>query len=304
MVKIVYGNEPYRIDHEVKKISGKSGYHVQFFDSIDGIKEFLQSISFFGVPCAVIRVDDMKKEKKALLKLMDECPAESVLIIRTEKLDNNKAWNAWKKDGIRCDKLNEKAYQCWVQKAFKSLDCMISASMLYYFMDKSAYAYQERRDGRDEDLDLYQVAIYIKQIAFAAADTLVNKEIIDQVVPAVIGKSWELSSKLLFKPMEGMKLAVDLFDHGHNSLMIYGMLLRNYRIAKKALLLTGMEEKEILKLLGLSEKQMKSIQAYRKLPNERLDMVMAILVETMNRTKSSFGNERNLFIQTMARIIV
>lgn len=304
MVKIVYGNEPYRIDHEVRKLAENSEYHVQFFDSIDGIKEFLQSISFFGIPCAIFRVDDIRKEKKTLLQLMDECPEESVLIIRTEKLDNSKAWNDWKKNGIRCDKLNEKSYQCWVQKAFKSLDCMISASMLHYFMDRSAYAYQERRDGRDEDLDLYQVAIYIKQIAFAAADTLVNKEMIDQVVPAVIGKSWELSSKLLFKPMEGMKLAVELFDHGYNSLMIYGMLLRNYRIAKKVLLLAGMDEKELLKLLGLSEMQMKGIQAYRKLPAERLDVVMTILVEAMDRTKSSFGNERNLFIQTMARIMV
>ena len=213
MVKIVYGNEPYRIDHEVRKLAENSEYHVQFFDSIDGIKEFLQSISFFGIPCAIFRVDDIRMEKKTLLQLMDECPEESVLIIRTEKLDNSKAWNDWKKNGIRCDKLNEKSYQCWVQKAFKSLDCMISATMLHYFMDRSAYAYQERRDGRDEELDLYQVAIYIKQIAFAASDTLVSKEMIDQVVPAAIGKSWELSSKLLFKPMEGMKLAVELFDH-------------------------------------------------------------------------------------------
>ena len=86
--------------------------------------------------------------------------------------------------------------------------------MLQYFISRSAYAYQERRDGKDESIDLYQISIFIKQIAF--------------------------------DPMVGMKLAIELFDSGNKSLMIYGMLLRNYRSAKKALLLSGMEEKEIL----------------------------------------------------------
>ena len=85
---------------------------------------------------------------------------------------------------------------------------------------------------------------------------------------------------------------------------LYGMLLRNYRVAKKALLLSDMKENEILKLLGLTEKQMRGIRAYRKLPEERLDTVMSILIEAMNRTKISFGNERNLFIQTMAKLII
>lgn len=75
-------------------------------------------------------------------------------------------------------------------------------------------------------------------------------------------------------------------------------------LQKKALLLSDMKENEILKLLGLTEKQMRGIRAYRKLPEERLDTVMSILIEAMNRTKISFGNERNLFIQTMAKLII
>lgn len=94
------------------------------------------------------------------------------------------------------------------------MECSVSEKMLQYFISRSAYAYQERRDGKDESIDLYQISIFIKQIAF--------------------------------DPMVGMKLAIELFDSGNKSLMIYGMLLRNYRIAKKALLLSGMEEKEIL----------------------------------------------------------
>ena len=94
------------------------------------------------------------------------------------------------------------------------MECSVSEKMLQYFISRSAYAYQERREGKDESIDLYQISIFIKQIAF--------------------------------DPMVGMKLAIELFDSGNKSLMIYGMLLRNYRIAKKALLLSGMEEKEIL----------------------------------------------------------
>ena len=261
-MKIVYGTEPYRIDHEVRKLAENTTYYVQVFDAIDGVKEFLQSISFFGIPCAIYKVEDVKKERKELLHLMEECPESSCLIIRTEKLDNSKDWNAWKsKHGICCDKLNGKSYQCWIQKAFQSLDCPIPEPMLRYFIDRSAYAYQERRDGKDETIDLYQIAIFIKQIAFASMDAGVSKETIDQVVPAAVGKSWELASKLLLDPMEGMKLAVELFDHGNNSLKLYGMLLRNYRVAKKALLLSDMKENEILKLLGLTEKQMRGIRA-------------------------------------------
>ena len=47
-MKIVYGTEPYRIDHEVRKLAENTTYYVQVFDAIDGVKEFLQSISFFG----------------------------------------------------------------------------------------------------------------------------------------------------------------------------------------------------------------------------------------------------------------
>ena len=305
MVKIVYGNEPYRMDHEIRKLTENTRYHVQVFDSTEGISDFLQSISFFGVPCAIFRVDDIRKEKNELLPLINECPEESCLIIRTEKLDNSKDWDYWKKkSGICCEKLNEKSYRCWVQKAFHSLECPVSEKMIQYFINRSAYAYQERRDGKDESIDLYQISIFIKQIAFASMETGMSEAIVDQVVPAAIGKSWELASKLLFEPRAGMKLAIDLFDSGNKSLMLYGMLLRNYRIAKKALMLSGMEEKEILKVLDLSEKQMRGIRPYRKLPPERLDAVMTILVDAMNRTKASFGNERNLFIQTMARLIV
>ena len=120
-MKIVYGTEPYRIDHEVRKLAENTTYYVQVFDAIDGVKEFLQSISFFGIPCAIYKVEDVKKERKELLHLMEECPESSCLIIRTEKLDNSKDWNAWKsKHGICCDKLNGKSYQCWIQKAFQS----------------------------------------------------------------------------------------------------------------------------------------------------------------------------------------
>ena len=227
-MKIVYGTEPYRIDHEVRKLAENTTYYVQVFDAIDGVKEFLQSISFFGIPCAIYKVEDVKKERKELLHLMEECPESSCLIIRTEKLDNSKDWNAWKsKHGICCDKLNGKSYQCWIQKAFQSLDCPIAEPMLRYFIDRSAYAYQERRDGKDETIDLYQIAIFIKQIAFASMDAGVSKETIDQVVPAAVGKSWELASELLFDPMVGMKLAIELFDSGNKSLMIYGINERN-----------------------------------------------------------------------------
>ena len=108
--------------------------------------------------------------------------------------------------------------------------------MLQYFISRSAYAYQERRDGKDESIDLYQISIFIKQIAFAAMETGISEEI-NQVVPAAIGKSWELASKLLFDPMVGMKLAIELFDSGNKSLMIYGINERNLFIQTMARLI-------------------------------------------------------------------
>ena len=63
-MKIVYGTEPYRIDHEVRKLAENTTYYVQVFDAIDGVKEFLQSISFFGIPCAIYKVEDVKKERR------------------------------------------------------------------------------------------------------------------------------------------------------------------------------------------------------------------------------------------------
>lgn len=56
-----------------------------------------------------------------------------------------------------------------------------------------------------------------------------------------------------------------------------------------------MKENEILKLLGLTEKQMRGIRAYRKLPEERLDTVMSILIEAMNRTKISLKREKSIY---------
>lgn len=56
-----------------------------------------------------------------------------------------------------------------------------------------------------------------------------------------------------------------------------------------------MKENEILKLLGLTEKQMRGIRAYRKLPEERLDTVMSILIEAMNRTKISLKREKSVY---------
>lgn len=66
-MKIVYGTEPYRIDHEVRKLAENTAYYVQVFDDMDGVKEFLQSISFFGVPCAIYKVEDVKKREEGTL---------------------------------------------------------------------------------------------------------------------------------------------------------------------------------------------------------------------------------------------
>ncbi|MFR5733200.1 MAG: hypothetical protein ACLUD2_15855 [Clostridium sp.] len=76
-------------------------------------------------------------------------------------------------------------------------------------------------------LILYQISIFIKQIAFAAMETGISEEIINQVVPAAIGKIWELASKLLVTHGRHEACQVELFDSGNKSLMIYGMLLRN-----------------------------------------------------------------------------
>lgn len=68
-------------------------------------------------------------------------------------------------------------------------------------------------------------------------ETGISEEIINQVLPAAIGKSWELASKLLFDPMVGMKLAIELFDSGNKSLMIYGINERNLFIQTMARLI-------------------------------------------------------------------
>ena len=52
-------------------------------------------------------------------------------------------------------------------------------------------------------LDLYQISIFINQIAITAMETGISEEIINQVVPAAIGK-WGIASGLLFDPMVGI----------------------------------------------------------------------------------------------------
>ncbi len=54
-MKIVYGTEPYRIDHEVRKLAENTTYYVQVFDAIDGVKEFLQAFHSLGYPALFIR---------------------------------------------------------------------------------------------------------------------------------------------------------------------------------------------------------------------------------------------------------
>lgn len=96
---------------------------------------------------------------------------------------------------------------------------------------------------RNGEMEKMKVLIYtrfpffIKQIAFVAMETGISEEIINQVVPAAIGKSWELASELLFDPMVGMKLAIELFDSGNKSLMIYGINERNLFIQTMARLI-------------------------------------------------------------------
>lgn len=170
--------------------------------------------------------------------MINECPEESCLVIRTEKLDNSKDWNFWKKKvEFAVTSLMKSLTNVGFKRRSHSLECPVSEKILQYFISRSAYSYQERRDGKDESIDLYQISIFIKQIAFAAMETGISEEIINQVVPAAIGKSWELASKLLFDPMVGMKLAIELFDSGNKSFMIYGINERNLFIQTMARLI-------------------------------------------------------------------
>ncbi|MCT4584318.1 MAG: DNA polymerase III subunit delta [Peptostreptococcaceae bacterium] len=248
-IYLVYGRETFLID-EVLNISRKlvneatKDFNYQIIDenniSLDYIKSSIETLPLMDDKRVII-IKDMdvfkgsskfisKEEEELLLKYLKNIPSETIVIFLSYfKVDKRKKFfKDLKKISkeLDCEKLKDDELFSWVKKKFKDNKINIDNSNLIYFIKNQDYI------EKDSQKTLYDLENEIKKIKDFVQDDLVNKEIIDKLMP-------KKSDTDIFKfvdaignknPNLALKSLNDMIDDGKSPLMILAMVSRQFRL--------------------------------------------------------------------------
>ncbi len=248
-IYLVYGRETFLID-EVLNISRKlvneatKDFNYQIIDenniSLDYIKSSIETLPLMDDKRVII-IKDMdvfkgsskfisKEEEELLLKYLKNIPSETIVIFLSYfKVDKRKKFfKDLKKISkeLDCEKLKDDELFSWVKKKFKDNKISIDNSNLIYFIKNQDYI------EKDSQKTLYDLENEIKKIKDFVQDDLVNKEIIDKLMP-------KKSDTDIFKfvdaignknPNLALKSLNDMIDDGKSPLMILAMVSRQFRL--------------------------------------------------------------------------
>lgn len=297
VVYVIFGPETYRRDIEVEKLTRECAItKVETFSA--DCQDVLESASFFGKNTVILKVKSLGADESILKYLKKHIPRDNDFIIMAETVnERTKLFSLLKKEAklIECKKLMQKELVNYCLKAFKQYDCQITLSAMEALINRSGYLV-------DNEITLYKINIFIKQLAYHTCEIAISD------VELLIKKhSSEDSRRLLALLVSGQKeelmsLAAELLET-ENPIMIYGSILRNLRIAYKAVLFSDKEEKELGKLLGLNQYQMRNIAPVRKIPQQSINELISLVQNATNEIKNGLMPAKASFIQTIGMMV-
>ena len=296
MFKILYGNEPYRIDKAVakcKKEIKEPGINVGFFDSLGkDVLALCRTYPFLEENrLVVVSVDSLTDE---VLNFMD-IPEFTNLFVLPSACDKRtglfkKLSNAGLTEEL--NKLTENQLRTFIVKYLKNNGGLITERAYEHLVERSGYF-------ENDNVNLYTIEIYLKQLMLLG--TVITDENVNRIIhPSCNENVYALTKALLSNDGEyTIDLCKRLLERGEQPIALLSLLLRTFRLGYKASLFTTESLNEVSALIGVSAYQLKGTLCY---PKEILNNALDIIQEGIANVKS--GGGKNSFLFTIAKLIL
>jgi len=301
LVYFIYGPDPYIRDVEMKKIVKDSLLVNTAYSFTTECIDVLEDVSLFGRRLLLLKFDTLGAEEVLFNYLSKRFPIDSDLIIMAVAYRNKtKLLKLLRKNAkvIPCPKLDREKLVKYCISSFRTLHSEITEEALEALIDRSGYL-------MDDDINLYKINIYLKQLSYRSKSIVLSD--VELLVPRYPGdKAFELLSLILNrKQKEVFELTTRLLESDDSSpILIFGLMLRNIRIAYKVSLFRDENDKKLGQLLGLSYYMMRQIEEVRQVPEDKLLLLIGLLQKGTNDIKDGLIPASDSFIQTIGKMCV
>lgn len=296
MLTVLYGNEPYLIEKEVKKMQKEAeDFSFHTFEGFgQEVWDCTSQVPFFSDRQRIV-VYTNKLEDAGFERYIDK-PQEHVdMLVIPESVDKRKTiFKKLQKNNMlkECCKLNEKQLQIFIISKIRELGAVIREPVYHHFVERCGYLY-------DDEVNLFSVESCLMQLCMAGGE-ITNDAIDTFVEESDTSKIFILSEHLLEKDeVKVFSLAKHFLVEKESPVAMLSLLLRSFRMAYKASLYQDKSEKEISTLIGVPMYQFKKAMQY---PVSSISSVMDILQHGVEQIKSG-GDADNVFIFTLSKVL-
>lgn len=297
MIYLLSGVEKYKRDFKLKELIKDCS--CSFTNELtDEFKNILYSKSFFGKNVVVLTIDDLGTDEK-LLRFCKRPVGDNDLIICANSI--NKKTNLYKmlkKTAvvIECEKLVKDKLINYILSAMKTLHCEITKDAMEELVIRSGYYIKK-------DITLYKINIFLKQLSYRS--DVIDIADVEAVVPLLTDEDSRMLLKYLLEKQDHLllNLAARLIEERKQPIMLYGLMLRNFRIALKASMYPEKTNEEIFEIIGLNPYQFRAVSDVFELPVQKIEAMISLLQKATNDIKDGLMPPSVSFIWTMGKMI-
>ena len=296
MIKLYYGNEPYCLEFEKRKIrEGVNPMDLQVFT--EWARETSQlafQVPFFSERNVIfLEVEKLAANDDLVSYIKNPCNGSDLYIFAARVDKNAKTYKEIKAkhEVVECNKISSGMMKKWVMKQLRTLQASMTQDAYDLFIRRLNY-------WGDEDCSLFAIKNYLVQAA--AYSPAITDEVIMDLVPATVDeKVFALSGYLL----EGdgphvFHAAAHLLGEKEAPIAMLSAILRTFRLAYKAKLLDGVRGKERDALLGAPSYQYASAM---RLELPIIKKCMDTLQDAVNEIKKGYPGDK-VFILTLGQL--
>lgn len=246
-VVLLTGNEPYRIKCELDRIKKEYGkFGVSEYDELtDAVYEDCGQMSLFGGKKAVVVHCDGMVESDGFLRYVEHPNQSTNLYLVASQIDRRSSVYKACKSGkcgasvVVMDKIPRETFMSMCAGMIKRRGCEVRESTLKKLYDYTGYE-------ENANCNLFDISAVIKQMCYQAGE---GGEVTPDMVEtfaiawqeAVI---WQLSDVLFSgDKKELLSLGEHLLSSGENPIGMLSTLLRQFRLAYKAKVIGGSEQR-------------------------------------------------------------
>lgn len=254
MIHILTGKEKYLIDNEANNLACAgmkfSEFNREVYENINILPIFEDAQKILVTP------EKLPTDSQFTELLKKGVPSFTTLVVVPQKPDKRtNTYKLAKKKGLikEFDKVSREKLETLLCRLIQRNNGKIRKEQMDHLIDRSGYLV-------DDEVDLYQMKTWCKQICFAAE--VVTDEAIDAFVPESDQTSvFALSEYILSGNGEDtFRLAQRLIEEKESPVRLLALLLRSLRLGYKRQMYPELNDKEAAKRFGVTPYQLRPVK--------------------------------------------